>query len=248
MSKIKNLDKYLVYQPKVDLNTLEIVGLEALIRFLDPRSKNILDTEEVIDSITCIDEMIGLTNEVFDRVILDLEKLDNLNSKVNVSINMSSKELCNINVDRFLQKKLCNCKKYMERLEIEITEKHEIKDREIMKERISLIKNLGLNIAIDDLGSGFNQSDMLKDYNVDLVKVDKSMVINFNSKKDELNYIVDTCNEKNIKLLIEGVESKEDFKKFLDLGFQFGQGYYFYRPMKLEEILEKTNLLKGYVN
>lgn len=248
MSNIKNLDKYLVYQPKVDLNTLEIVGLEALIRFLDPRSKNILDTEGVIDSITCIDEMIGLTNEIFDRVILDLEKLDNLNSKVKVSINMSSKELCNINVDSFLQKKLCKCKKYMDRLEIEITEKHEIEDKEIMKERISFMKHLGFNISIDDLGSGFNQSDMLKDYNVDLVKVDKSMVINFNSKKDELTYIVDTCNEKNIKLLIEGVESKEDFKKFLDLGFQFGQGYYFYRPMKLEEILEKTNLVKGYLN
>lgn len=248
MNEIKNLDKYLVYQPKVDLNTLEIVGLEALIRFLDPMSQNILNTEEIISSITSIDEMIGLTSEVFDRVILDLEKLEDLNCKVTVSINMSSKELCNINVERFLEKKLSKCKKYFNRLEIEITEKHEIKDSEIMRERISLLKKWGINISIDDLGSEFNQSDMLEEYRVDIVKVDKSMVKNFNLKKDEINYIVNTCKEKNIKLLIEGIESKEDFKRFLELGFDFGQGYYFYKPMKLEEILEKTNLLKSYPN
>ena len=156
---------------------------------------------------------------------------------------MSSLELCNINLDNWIEKNLSNYKDYINRLEIEITEKHEIKNRKIMRERISLLKDLGFTISIDDLGSGFNQSDIINDYNVDLVKIDKSMVRNFDNKKEELLYIVNICNEKNIKLLVEGIESKEDLKKFLKLGFKFGQGYYFYKPMKLEDILEKTNLL-----
>lgn len=238
MNSVIRLDKYLVYQAKVDLNTSEIIGLEALVRFVEPSSLKLLNTETVINSISSIDEMIGLTNEVLNLVILDMKKLDSLGSKMNISINMSSKEICNINLYSWIKENFKEYKRYINRIEIEITEKYEIKDIEIMRSRISLLKQLGFTISIDDLGSGFNKIDIIKDYNVDLVKVDKSMVRDFANKKKELEYIVDISKEKNIKLLVEGIESKEDLKRFLDLGFEFGQGYYFYKPMKLDEIIE----------
>ncbi|MFQ8921372.1 MAG: EAL domain-containing protein [Clostridium paraputrificum] len=238
MNSVIRLDKYLVYQAKVDLNTSEIIGLEALVRFVEPSSLKLLNTETVINSISSIDEMIGLTNEVLNLVILDMKKLDSLGSKMNISINMSSKEICNINLYSWIKENFKEYKRYINRIEIEITEKYEIKDIEIMRLRISLLKQLGFTISIDDLGSGFNKIDIINDYNVDLVKVDKSMVRDFANKKKELEYIVDISKEKNIKLLVEGIESKEDLKRFLDLGFEFGQGYYFYKPMKLDEIIE----------
>lgn len=243
MNNVKILDKYLVYQPKVDLNTSEIIGLEALIRFIDTKSLKMLDTETVINSIESIEEMIVLTNDVLNMVISDMIKLDNMNYKVNISINMSSKEICNINLYSWIEKNFKEYKRYINRIEIEITEKYEIKDREIMRERIYLLKKLGFTVSIDDLGSGFNQRDTIEDYNVDLVKIDKSMVRDFNNKKEELEHIVDISKEKNIKLLVEGIESEEDLKRFLDLGVEFGQGYYFYKAMKLEELIETINLL-----
>lgn len=151
MNNVKILDKYLVYQPKVDLNTSEIIGLEALIRFIDTKSLEMLDTEIVINSIESIEEMIVLTNNVLNMVISDMIKLDNLNYKVNISINMSSKEICNIDLYSWIEKNFKEYKRYINRIEIEITEKYEIKDREIMRERISLLKKLGFTISIDDV-------------------------------------------------------------------------------------------------
>lgn len=244
MYKFNDLDMYLVYQPKVDLNTLEIVGLEALIRFFNPISQNILNTEDIINLITDINDMLELTNYVFDSVISDIKMLDKLNCNISISINMSSKELCNKNFVNWIHRKLRKYKEYINRIEIEITEKYEVKDESIMKKRINLLRDLGFSLSIDDLGSGFNQIEMIKKYDVDLIKVDKSMIKKFDDRNKELKYIVSTSKKKDMKLLIEGIECEKDLKKFLDLGFEIGQGYYFYKPMKLNEVLEKTNLLK----
>lgn len=244
MYKFNDLDMYLVYQPKVDLNTLEIVGLEALIRFFNPISQNILNTEDIINLITDINDMLELTNYIFDSVISDIKMLDKLNCNISISINMSSKELCNKNFVNWIHRKLRKYKEYINRIEIEITEKYEVKDESIMKKRINLLRDLGFSLSIDDLGSGFNQIEMIKKYDVDLIKVDKSMIKKFDDRNKELKYIVSTSKKKDMKLLIEGIECEKDLKKFLDLGFEIGQGYYFYKPMKLNEVLEKTNLLK----
>ncbi|WP_415347129.1 EAL domain-containing protein [Clostridium perfringens] len=244
MYKFNDLYMYLVYQPKVDLNTLEIVGLEALIRFFDPISQKILNTEDIINLITDINDMIELTNYVFDSVISDIKMLDKLKCNIKISINMSSKEICNKNFVTWIDKKLRKYKEYINRIEIEITEKYEVKDESVMKNRINLLRDLGFFLSIDDLGSGFNQIEMIKKYDVDLIKVDKSMVKKFDDRNKELKYIVSTSKKKDMKLLIEGIECEKDLKKFLDLGFDIGQGYYFYKPMKLNEVLEKTNLLK----
>lgn len=75
---------YLVYQPKVNLNTLEIIGLEALVRFSDSKSKKKLNNENIIDSITNIDEMLSLTDKVFDKVISDIKILDKLKCEINM--------------------------------------------------------------------------------------------------------------------------------------------------------------------
>lgn len=238
MESIVRLDKYLVYQPKIDLNTLEIIGLEALVRFLEPNSNKNLSTESVINSISSIEEMVLLTSYVIDRVILDMKKLDKLGWNGNISINMSPREICNTNLYNLLEERFRTDKIYGNRIEIEITEKHEIEDAECMKERISLLKKLGISIAIDDLGAGFNKKELIQEYNVDMVKIDRSFVRNFYNKKEELDYIIDISKKKNIKLLIEGIELEEDLKRFRKLGIEFGQGYLFYKPVDIKEIIE----------
>lgn len=89
---------------------------------------------------------------------------------------------------------------------------------------------------------------MIENYEVDLIKIDKSMVRNFILRKNELDYISNMSKKRNIKLLVEGIEADRDLKRFLKLGVEFSQGYYFYKPMKFNEILEKINLLKNISN
>lgn len=67
------------------------------------------------------------------------------------------------------------------------------------------------------------------------------MVRDFNNKKEELEHIVNISKEKNIKLLVEGIETEEDLKRFKNLGVEFGQGYYFYKAMKFEEMINLLN-------
>lgn len=248
MNEFKSFEIHLVYQPKVNLNTLEIIGLEALVRFSDSKSKKKLNTENIIDSITNIDEMLSLTDKVFDKVISDIKILDKLKCEINISINMSSKELCNINLSNWIDEKINKYGKYISRIEIEITDKYEVKDKMVMKERINLLRKRGFFVSLDDLGSGFNQIEMIEIYEVDLIKIDKSMVRNFTLRKNELDYISNMSKKRNIKLLVEGIEADRDLKRFLKLGVEFGQGYYFYKPMKFDEILEKINLLKNISN
>lgn len=245
MSNFKKLEKHLVYQPKVDLNTLEIVGLEALIRFTDSESLTILNTEKVINEIESVDEMTELSKYVLSSVISDMKKLERLNCEINISINISSKEICNTSLLNWLIEISQGYKKYVNMIEIEITEKYEVKNTELMRERISLLRDLGFKVSLDDLGSGFNQIDIIQQYEVDLIKVDKSMVRNFKDRNEELRYISNIAKRRNIKLLVEGIESEIDLQRFLNLGFEFGQGYYFYKPMKLSKILDGTSLLKS---
>lgn len=245
MSNFEKLEKHLVYQPKVDLNTLEIVGLEALIRFTDPESLTILNTEKVINEIESVDEMTELSKYVLSSVISDMKKLERLNCEINISINISSKEICNTSLFNWLIELSQRYKKYVNMIEIEITEKYEVKNAELMRERISLLRDLGFKVSLDDLGSGFNQIDIIQQYEVDLIKVDKSMVRNFKDRNEELRYISNIAKRRNIKLLVEGIESAIDIQRFLNLGFEFGQGYYFYKPMKLSKILDGTSLLKS---
>ncbi|MDU7068916.1 MAG: EAL domain-containing protein [Clostridium perfringens] len=245
MSCFKKLEKYLVYQPKVDLNTLEIVGLEALIRFKDKETLKILSTDKVINSIESVEEMIDLSKYVFSNVISDMKKLEKLNYETNISINLSSKEICNINLFNWLIELSEQNNKYVNMIEIEITEKHEVKNIKLMRERIFLLRDVGFKISLDDLGVGFNQIDMIQKYEIDLIKVDKSMVRDFKNRNKDLKYISYVSKKRNIKLLIEGIECNRDLRRFLNLGFEFGQGYYFYEPMELSKMLKNKNLLNS---
>lgn len=245
MELFGNIETYTVYQPKINLKTLDIVGVEALIRFVDPQTNKTLNTETIIDSIEKIEDMIELTNSMIKTISFDIDKLRKINSNLNVSVNMSSKELCYINIDEWIMDRFADSKFHIDNFEIEITEKYEIKDTERMKRRIGILRDRGFKVSIDDIGSGFNDIDMVNTYDVDVIKIDKSMIRNFNNKSDELKYIINTTKKRSIKSLAEGIESEREYKQLLKLGCDFGQGYYFYRPMRIEELLKIDRVCKA---
>lgn len=246
MKILENIETYIVYQPKVNLKTLDIVGVEALIRFIDLKTSKILNTENIINSIEKIEDMIELTNKVIKLVIIDIEKLRNMNYDLHVSINMSSKELCAINIDNWIKTRFGDYKLYIKNFEIEITEKHKIKDIKLMKKRIKNLKDKGFKVSIDDIGSGFNNIEIVNIYDVDTVKIDKKIISNFINKEDDLKYIINTSKKRCIKSIAEGIECESEYKYLLKLGCDLGQGYYFYRPMKIEDLLKIECICKIY--
>lgn len=199
MKKYNNMNMYLVYQPKVSLKTREIIGVEALSRFINPKDNNLIETQKVIESICDVNEMIKLTKNVFEISLLNLKELEELNLTTNISINMSSKEICMPKLSCFIDEVFkCN-EKYINKIEIEITEREKVEDINIMKERIVYLREKGFKISIDDLSSGFNNIEMIRLYDIDIVKVDKSVLKNINTRINEIHNIVLLAQKKKLK-------------------------------------------------
>ena len=101
---------------------------------------------------------------------------------------------------------------------------------------------MGIKIALDDFGTGYNTIKYLADFDFDVVKIDKSFIDKVNEKPDFIASIIKMIHSIGSKVVSEGVENKEQVELLRDLGSDIMQGYFFYKPLTLNELLlMKTN-------
>jgi len=137
-----------------------------------------------------------------------------------------------------------------EYLEIELTESENFKDYEVMSRIIMGLKAEGISTSIDDFGTGYSSLNMLKMIHVDLLKLDKSFVPMGEKRvcgeRDILMFecIARMAKELGIKMVAEGVETKEQYEYLKNAGCDMIQGYYFDRPLPEAEFLQR--ICKGY--
>ena len=160
--------------------------------------------------------------------------------KEDISINISSLDIDkNSTRDRILEL-LYGCGKDASRVTFELLEDEDVHDIKTLKAFIKEVKSLGVKIAIDDFGSGYSNFNRLLDYEPDILKIDGSLVKNIVNDRYSLD-LVDTivvfAYKQNIQVIAEFVENEEVFNILNDLGVQFTQGYYFGKPMPLDEIV-----------
>src|SRR6056297_3384480 len=101
------------------------------------------------------------------------------------------------------------------------------------------MKSLGFRIAFDDFGTGYSSLSYLTKLPVDILKIDKSFVQSINESKENMDLIkaiVTIANKRNLVVVFEGVEIKEQLMFILRLGCRYVQGYYYYKPMEIEGI------------
>ena len=120
----------------------------------------------------------------------------------------------------------------------EITETNLIQDLENSREALETIKKAKGRIALDDFGVGYSSLSYLKGLDIDMIKIDKSFIdsidLNMQNKKI-LSMIVNLSHELGMKVLAEGVETKEQLNHIIEVGCDYAQGYYFYKPLSVEE-------------
>lgn len=232
LNKIKNVE--IVYQPKVALVTKEFNSFEALIRFFD-QNNNMLNTEDVIMLLKNINDMRNITNKVIDRTISVMENLENYKN-LSFSINISCAEI----EDDFFEEWIENLffkyeKKYLRRLEFEITEKYKIKNSKLFEKRLKILKNKGFLISLDDIGTGFNNYELMYKYEFDYIKIDKSLIKEINLNKGLIKNIIENAHKLNRKVIAEGIEDESTYRFLKELGCDLGQGFFFYKPKKISE-------------
>lgn len=224
---VQNLDFSMHFQPIIDLKSGDCSHYEMLCRFKHG------DTFEWI----MFGEDIGMAAE-FDFAVLRraLNYIDTKrkNTKEHFSINISGQSIAD---EAFLSKMVKAIDLHddiKDRIILEITESTQIKDLDHVGKVVKTLQNSGLKIALDDFGAGAASFQYLSSMHVDFVKIDGKYIKNIlNDQRDlvMVKNLTQMCKDLNIKVVGEFVENKEIAEILLDLGVDYGQGYYFGKPI-----------------
>ena len=126
---------------------------------------------------------------------------------------------------------------------VEMTESYMVKSSEELQAIFQEIRSIGVRIAMDDFGTGYSSLGVLKNSPADIVKIDRIFIKDILYSEFDatfIQFVVRLCHDVNIRVLLEGVETKAEYEKVKTMGLDDIQGYYFGKPMhpeKLEELL-----------
>ncbi len=234
-SAINREEVQTVFQPIQDIATNNVAGFEALSRWTHP-DKGIISPFEFITLAEETDLILEVGELVFSRAIDVLEQLP---AHVFININVSSKQLDDdeflINIAEKVKSRGIDPK----RLKLEITETMVV-DFSLAKKWLKKCQDIGFPVCADDFGTGHSGIEQLVELNFDVLKVDQVFIRNmFKNKRYQvvLHMVASMAKQLGSKLVAEGVERPEEFEFLKDLGFDFGQGYLFGKPMNSTDAL-----------
>lgn len=230
-----NID--VAFQPQIDIIQNCIIGFEALARWNDP----VLGAVSPVEFVPIAEES-ELVNDL-DRAIfckaLQLTQ-DWLAQDQRIAINISGRTLLSPGFVNFVRQTIDETQLKSTQIQIEITETELILDKELARQVTTQIGNLGLSIALDDFGTGYSSLSYLSSLPIHALKIDRSFVQARNclSNVTIMKSIIGLAASLELDLLVEGVEHVEQLDLIRELGCSKVQGYYFSRPLTLEQCLE----------
>ncbi len=235
-------DELLVhYQPKYDLETGEVFGAEALVRWELPERGMILPS----DFIPIAEEtnlIIEIGEWVLDKVCEDFRFWQrSVSSPGRVSVNLSLKQLRQPNFTRRIGSILRSYEVSPTSLELEITETTLMENPERTIKLLDQLYALGLHLAIDDFGTGYSSLSALQQFPISTLKIDKSFVRHVSSNPDDatiVSTIIQMGRNLNMDVVAEGVETEDQLAFLQRLGCTYVQGLLFGDPMSSDSFLE----------
>ena len=233
---LANNEYKLYYQPKIDLETGSILSVEALVRWISP-SRGFVSPADFIP----LAEENGFIKElgewVYQTAIKQQKVFIDKGIDVKMSINFSSKQFESIELHDKLAKCLEVSKIPAGNIDIEITEYLFIQDNDRVIEALNKIENLGMTISLDDFGTGYSSLSYLKNFPIDHLKIDKSFIDDFDKPKGAIfiDTIVQMGKNLGMKVIAEGVETKEQVAYLKSINCDQYQGYYACRPISADD-------------
>ena len=233
---LDNQELFLQLQPKVDGFTHRVLGFEALIRWNHPK-KGLIPPGVFIPSV----EKSGMNYE-FDLYVAhrlcDI-LLENPQINVPISFNISANSFNHESFVFELKEVFKNRGIAFNKVEVEVTENALINSEKAIS-RLQELKNFGFTICLDDFGAGFSSLSYLLRLPIDIIKIDRAFVADIAKNKQSLTLtegIISILKKLNKNIVIEGVENIEQLELIKKLDVNVIQGFYFYRPLPLDEAL-----------
>ncbi len=231
--------EFIIYlQPKIDLFTNTVVGAEALVRW-KKNELNILGPNEFIPILEKNGFILNMDYYVYEQVCILLSKWKETGRKlIPISVNVSP---VHINDSNFVSDIVNLVKKYEiapQLIELELTESIFIKDTELALQTLKELRSYGFVVSIDDFGSGYSSLNMLKDITTDVIKLDKEFFGKGTMNQAQqiiISSIIQMAKQLNMKVLSEGIETDVQSEFIKNNHCDMAQGFYFSRPLPLEE-------------
>ncbi|WP_368658735.1 EAL domain-containing protein [Metabacillus halosaccharovorans] len=249
LDKAIDLDQlFLLYQPKINLNTGKIAGVEALIRWEHPKWGLISP-----GTFIPIAEETGLIIPIGEWALNVACKQNKIwqdqGLKTVVSVNLSAIQFSQPNLIDTIEAVLQKTGLEPQFLEVEITESMTA-DIESTIQMLQHLKKIGIRISIDDFGTGFSSLSYLKYFPVDILKIDKSFVRKLhNNPNDEtiIKAIISMAHNLNLKVVAEGIETKEQLVFLQHHLCDEGQGFFLSKPLLANDLEQKRSRIEQIV-
>lgn len=220
------------FQPIIDNETGKIIKYEALARL--KKKDTIVSPISFIDISKKIKYYHKITRAILKKSFHTINDL----KEIGISINISIEDIANIRtfnlIIELLSKNSTN-----QNITFELVETEGIEDDELFHKFVNTIKSYGAKISIDDFGTGYSNFAYLAKLEPDFLKIDGSLIKNIENQKDfdVVQTVVDFAKMYNIKTIAEFVENEVIYQLVKKLGIDYSQGYYFSKPLSIEELL-----------
>jgi len=236
---LKHQEFILNYQPIISLTTSNLVGFEALVRWKHPQ-KGLISPAEFIPVAEETGLIIPLSEWIFSEACSQMkvwqEQFENA-ALLRMSLNVSGRQLHESNCVEEIDKILTATGLKGNSLKLEITESLVMDNRESFGYFLTEMRKRGIQLSIDDFGTGYSSLSYLHRLPFNTIKIDRSFINNISSEADSVKIvqaIITLAHHLSLDVIAEGIETQEQLRILQDLGCDFGQGYFFARPLDAE--------------
>ena len=241
---IKKEQLTLYYQPQINLNTNQVCGAEALLRWLDPTYKDI-SIEELITLAEHTGIINNLTLWVVEQACKDIVRLmEKGHANHSISVNLSAKNLTINNLAEKVENILIKYQVPATLLKFELTESAFVQSQEGLIKLIDELTNLGIKVVLDDFGTGYSSFSYLVNYQFSELKVDKSFVFDLATNPTHqviVQTAIDMAHNLNLSITIEGVETLKTHLLLKEMNADQAQGYLYAKALPYDEYLHFLN-------
>jgi EAL domain-containing protein (putative c-di-GMP-specific phosphodiesterase class I) len=230
------------YQPKVNIETNDITGMEALLRWNHPTNGSI-SPAKFIPLVEEYDLILTIGEWMLNKVCLQVKDWQDRGlSPLTISVNLSAKEFYQTNLVSIVEKVLAESRLNPHCLELEMSESTVMQNVESAKQILTALQGLGVQVAIDDFGTGNSSLLELRQFALNTLKIDQSLIhklkVGFRKDIGTIQSCLALAKGLNCRVVAEGVETSEQLHLLRSLGCETAQGYLYDHPLSAEDAID----------
>jgi diguanylate cyclase (GGDEF)-like protein/PAS domain S-box-containing protein len=229
------------YQPVVELATRRVASVEALLRWEHP-SQGLISPYRFIEAAEDTGILVSIGHWLLlqaCRQLRDWEADRFSGQPVNITVNVSARQFADARLANDIQDALQQTGVDPSRLQLEMTESVAAADPKLTVTVLSHLRHMGIGVILDDFGTGMTSLRGLRQFPVEALKIDRSLVREMQTDRatsDIVELITTLAHKMSLRVIAEGIETSRQLERVLELGCEFGQGYYFSQPLEAKAV------------